>query len=102
MIKLLRGLCFGISLRPPLTPPSADGENANAQAAAVACAPATGDVEYGISKYKLQKTINLAPNKSQQSNFNNQTTPWFELWNLGFIWDLGFGIWNFSRSSKNQ
>ncbi|MFA6999346.1 MAG: hypothetical protein WC198_09325, partial [Victivallaceae bacterium] len=56
--KLLRGLRFGISLRPPLTPPSADGENANAQAAAVACAPATGDVEFGISKYKLQKSIN--------------------------------------------
>src|SRR2546425_5035965 len=44
--------------------------------------------------------------KSQISNTKSQKKPkhqmgkkveagWFEIWDLEFVWDLGFGIWDF-------
>jgi len=67
----------------------------------VACAPATGDVELGISKYKLQKSIKHPPVRSKQFqiNLNIQIsmTKLFRglrlgIWNLFVIWNLEPGI----------
>jgi hypothetical protein len=39
-----------------------------------------------------------APKKSQPPNSKKLPVPLalrFEIWNLGFYWDLGFGVWSF-------
>jgi len=48
------------------------------------------------------------PNKTQIQISNDQNLPerdivWiFEFWSLGFVWYLGFDIWNFSKSMNIQ
>jgi hypothetical protein len=34
-------------------------------------------------------------NKSQEQNLKVRGNPFFEIWDLKFVWNLGFGIWNF-------
>jgi hypothetical protein len=36
-----------------------------------------------------------APNKLQIPNSNPEARRLFGFWALGFVWDLGFGTWDF-------
>jgi hypothetical protein len=48
--------------------------------------------------YRSKEITNLKiqiPNNSQASNSKFGSAVFFEIWDLNFVWSLGFGIWNF-------
>ncbi len=53
-----------------------------------------------ITNFKHQITNKFQIPNSNDPNLSGRDIVWiFDFWSLGFVWDLGFVIWNFHSNS---